>query len=67
MIVLVMCCLYLGAQIYISEFPIISSTLDEPVWVREEPKEYNAKESETFLEVASMIVILKLIEAASLI
>ena len=36
-----------------AEFPIvssISSTLEEPVWVSEEPKEYNAKQK-TFLIV----------------
>ena len=34
-----------------TEFPIVSSsssTIEEPVWVSEEPKEYSAKQSEDF-------------------
>ena len=53
-----------------SEFPIVSSrssTLEEPVLVIEEPKEYNAKRSEDiFLVVVSKIALLRLIEDTSL-
>ena len=41
--------------------------LEEPVWVTEEPNEFNGKQrEELFLEVASIIALLRLIGAASL-